>query len=436
MKHLSVRFYLKICSLLPCFLFGEILEIALPTQTQKASLYVSSVFIHSSQYDWRYFQELRDVMAFDFDHNGFSTLALFSDRLEESFSWPDVRENFDVALWKKNGIAFVCALQVVQNRLQLFVFQTQKASFKKYGDIPITGKLEIDREKIHELTDSVQKDLFGVEGIASLKVIYSKRLEDQSSEIWMCDSDGAGERPLVQNKGYCVSPGFFPSKALGFYYVSFQGGQSKIYRSSGEELVSLRGSQLLPSVNRQGTQLAFISDVAGRPDLFVQNLDLQGKMLGKARQLFSAPRATQASPTYSPDGKQVAFVSDKDGVPRIYVLEVASPKATDRPNPKLLTKVHRENTSPAWSPDGRKLAYSAKVDGVRQIWVYDFATQQESAITSGPEHKENPVWARNNLHLVYNTESDDRCEIFRIHIVDLQPVQISSGPGQKRFPSW
>lgn len=439
MKSLFVRFSLKICSLLfPLFCFGEILEVALPTSIEKASVYLTKVHVHSSEYDWRYCDELRQVLAFDLNHNGFSSVLEISESLEESLSWPDVRSRFNVSFWKKGHVSYVCAAQIVQNRLQLTVFNVQKESSKKYPDVMLTGKLEVDRTELHRLADAVQKDLFGVEGIASLKILYSHRSMSEDgwdSEIWMCDADGANTLPLVQQRGYCVSPGFFPGKD-GFYYVSFQGGQSKIYRSSGEELVLLRGSQALPSMNAQGTQIAFITDVAGRPDLFIQNLDSQGKMVGKARQLFSAPRATQASPTYSPDGKQIAFVSDKDGVPRIYVLEILGSKATQKIAPRLLTKMHRENTSPAWSPDGSKIAYSAKVDGVRQIWLYDLALQTESPITTGSEHKENPVWAPDNHHLIYNTESDDRCELYRVHIVHKESIQISSGPGLKRFPSW
>lgn len=441
MRHLYLLLLLKIA--LPLALLCESLEVALPTRVSKTLIYVTKLHVPESAFDWRFFDELRQVLETDLNTNGFSSVLPIKTSLEESLHWPDVRNQFETRVWKKEQIPFVVAAQVFQNRFQLIVFDIAKGSSKKYPEFEISGKLDQDRTEIHRLSDAVQKDLFGKEGIASLKVIYSLRIreeDDWKSEIWVCDSDGANNRRVLAEKGYCLSPGFFPRNE-DFYYISFQEGQSKIYRSSlyktvGEPMISLRGSQVLPAINRKGDQIAFISDVAGRPDLFIQNLDGRGKMVGKARQLFSCQRATQASPSYSPDGKQIAFVSDKDGVPKVYLIEVLGPKDTKRPHPRLLTKANRENTSPAWSPDGTKIAYSAKVDGVRQIWMVDLATQTEQPITTGPENKENPSWAPDSLHLLYNTESDDSCEIYRVHVLQKEPMIISSGSHQKRFPSW
>jgi TolB protein len=272
---------------------------------------------------------------------------------------------------------------------------------------------------------------------------FESKALDWSSEIWLCDADGGNARPVIQGEGYCVCPTFLPKKGsdLSFCYVSYEQGQPRIFKASlslpkGISMIPLRGSQVLPSISQTGSQIAFITDVMGPSDLFVQNLDEKGMALGKARQLFSTGRSTQASPTYSPDGKKVAFVSDKDGPPRIYCLDVVSPKHTQKPKPELLTKKNRENTSPSWSPDGKKLAYSAKTEGVRQIWLYDFETREEIQLTSGPENKENPVWAPNSLHLIYNTESEDVCELYLMNLNNLEPVKISRGPGQKRFASW
>lgn len=451
MKWCSLQLYLKICLKIQVFLFctgfARELEIGLKTQHQKSFVYLTRLHLSSSEYDWRYFDELRDVFQFDLQHNGLMSVVPTNIEWEDAISWSDVRSHFNVKDWRERNIPYVVAVQVVDHRLQVIVFDVQRGSAKKYPDLAMMGKLGVDRGFVHQVTDMIQADLFGVEGIASLKILYSKRYKVNDawlSEIWVCDSDGANSHPVIADQGYCISPNFFPSSMRlqnHFYYVSFQEGQSKIYSSSLETkekelFVSLRGSQALPAMSMKGNMIAFITDTAGRPDLFVQSVNAQGKAIGRPRQLFSAPRSTQASPTFSPDGKEIAFVSDRDGPPRVYVMSVLGPKETKKPAMRLLTKKNRENTSPAWSSDGTKIAYSAKVDGVRQIWIYDFETEEERPITSGPANKENPSWAPDNLHLIYNTEDSDVCEMYRIHIEDKEPILIGAGSEQKRFPSW
>ncbi|OGN65311.1 MAG: hypothetical protein A3E80_03825 [Chlamydiae bacterium RIFCSPHIGHO2_12_FULL_49_9] len=436
--------------LLPFFLFSQELEVRLPTRSSLKPIYLSNLHTDPSQYDWRNFEELRATFEFDLNAGGYFAVASRLDDLESTFRYPEVRAAFNLAIWKKQPYSHAISIQVAQNRFSAVVFDISKGTSKKYPEFALSGNLDSDRRHIHRLADAIHKDLTGVEGIASLKILYAKRMKNPHadgpewhSEIWVCDSDGANARQVTNEKGYCMSPGFFPKEKEGadFYYVTEKNGQSKICRSrlsdaKGEVWVSLKGNQLLPSVSQKGNQVAFITDAAGRPDLFVQNIDSKGDPIGKARQLFSAPRATQASSTYSPDGEQIAFVSDKDGPPRIYLMSVGSPKQTSKPRPALLTKKNRENTSPSWSPDGTKLAYSAKLDGVRQIWIYDFKTEEEYPLTASPENKENPAWAPDSLHLIYNTEGEDACELYLVNVNHPEPILINKTSGQKRFPTW
>lgn len=431
-------------------LHGEHLEVSLPTRSPVKPLYISRIHTDPSEWDWRYFDELRSILEFDMNQGGFVSVAPIRQELEDTLDWGAFRKNFPLTRWKKEQFPYLAAIEVSQKQLILTVVDIEQETSKTYPAIPLSGSMETDRRGMHRLADAIHKDLFNSEGIASLRILYAQRVKNPASEglgwlseIWICDADGASARQLTNEQGYCLSPGFLPNNMnrSDFFYVYNNEGQSKIYRASlsnpqKELLVSLRGNQVLPALSKQGNQIAFITDVAGRPDLFLQKLDSKKRMLGRARQIFSAPRATQASPTFSPDGKQIAFVSDKDGPPRIYLLDIPAPKDTQRPKPKLLTTKNRENTCPAWSPDGKKLAYCAKVDGVRQIWLYDFETQTEQQLTTGPETKENPSWAPNGLHLVYNTEDNDNGELYLIHIIHREPILISKGQGQKRFPSW
>ncbi len=417
----------------------------LSTQALLKPIYLSELHVASGQVDWRYPEEMRSVLSFDLSNNGYSSVIGVRDPLEKMVRWPDPRIDFDLAFWKKEQIPYIIALEVTENRLSALVFQVMKGTSKRYASIALTNDPAVDRPLIHKLADAIQKDLFGTQGVASYPILFSERVRNTGaagpewfSDIWISDWDGANAKRLTIGNGYCMSPGFLP---VGYFYVSSDKGQSKIYLASfqnkkKETWITLRGNQVLPAVSRNGNQIAFISDVAGRPDLFLLSLDAHGKEVGRPRQIFSAPRATQASPTFSPDGKRIAFVSDKDGPARIYVMDIPDPKKPTRTRTELLTHKCRENTAPCWSPDGSKLAYSARADGVRQIWIYDFATNQEWQLTSGEENKENPSWAPDSFHLVYNTETNDVSELFLINLAQQEPVPITSGFGQKRFAVW
>ncbi len=432
------------------FLHAETLQVHLTTASHTKGVYISRIHTDPSEWDWRYFDELRTTLESDLDHSGKAHIPPTQLEFEELFHWTNIAEGFEIAPWKKTNCSFVLALSCYKKKLSLAAFNLENESVKQYPDFILTGNLEKDRSKIHQLADLVHKDLFGISGIASLKILYAQRaknLSDQGlgflSEIWSCNTDGSDAQQLTFQNGYCLSPGCFPEGKgdSEFYYVFNNEGQSKIYKSSfakleGAPFISLRGNQALPSISSQGNMMAFITDAAGRPDLFIQSLDSRRVPIGKPRQIFSSPKATQASPCFSPDGKQIAFVSDKDGPPRIYVMPVPNAKETKKTKPELITVKNKENTSPTWSPDGKKLAYSAKTDGVRQIWIYDFETKEEKQLTFGPEMKENPAWAPNSFHLVYNTESNESSELYLMHLNQITPTLISKGPGQKRFPCW
>ncbi len=323
-----------------------------------------------------------------------------------------------------------------------------KQSLKKFEKIPLTGNLSKDRITIHKLSDAITQALFNAQGVASSRLLYSLQVKNTVSEdtqwiaeIWECDWDGANSRPVTQDKSYNVSPAFVASnnKNDTFLYVSYQLSQPKVYLGSVSKrtrtrLLSLKGNQLLPALSPQRDRVAFISDAAGRPDLFVQKLSPRGTEEGKAIQLFSYPNSTQASPTFSPDGKKIAFVSDKDGRPRIYIINANSSRK--RPESKLLTKKNPESSCPNWSPDGLKIAYSAKTSGVRQIWFYDLVNDEEKQLTFGPGNKENPYWAPDSLHLVFNSTDSDVSELYTVNLNQPDAVKITSGSGKKHYPTW
>lgn len=422
MKSERPRFFMfmRVLLLIFCFaLFSEEYQVHLATQDTNFSFYLTEMKTESQAFSDSYLSELEKILLFDLNQAGYF---------------------FQV--FEKGGKAhFVLTPVLAKNQLRLDFLKVYSSREQSLPAVFLKGDLAFDRRQVHKLASSFLESALGRKSFFQSRILYSVREEKEpgkwTSEIWMSDWDGGNEQRITFENNYCVHPQFL-SKDL-FLYVSYKTGFPKLYSSSfktGESkpFVVLRGNQLLPALSKNRKLLTFISDAAGRPDLFMQLLDSNFKPQKKPVQIFSFPRATQASSTFSPDGKQLAFVSDKDGTPRIYLIDLLENlQKRKRPKARLLTIKNRGNVSPSWSSDGKKIAYSAKTEEVKQIWMYDFETKKEKQLTFDGKDKENPYFALDNLNIVYNTENKDEAELYLINIKSLKPVKITSGPGRKRF---
>lgn len=429
------------------------LTVRLATETQVIPLYLTK-FSNHSDLEAAYLKQLENILQFDLSHNGMNSVVsqtADNDRLVEKLS---VEQGDKAAkIWQSLGIFYAVKVKVTENKkLAVSILSRNDHLEKTVEGWMLTGNLGQDRRHIHQLADLIHKTLFGTDGVASTHVLYTVRKKGLGntwlSEVWEADYDGENAHQVIKDAGYSVTPAYVPPKpgftAGSIFYVSYQSAQPKIFIASlkdgiGRRFSYLRGNQLMPALSRQRDKVAFISDVTGNPDLFVQAFDPEVGIIGKPQQVFASLKATQGSPTFSPDGKQLAFVSNKDGSPRIYTINIPAPGTPLKEiKAELITRHSRESSAPTWSPDGKKLAYCAKttVGGVRQIWVYDFMTKEERQLTQGAGHKENPTWAPNSLHLMYNSSGSNTCELYLINLNQADATKISSGSGEKRFPNW
>ncbi|MFA5250499.1 MAG: hypothetical protein WC371_03735 [Parachlamydiales bacterium] len=434
-----------------CFATGflwaekEAYEVRLAMQADSLKLAVVKTRTREPKWEAAYLARLEDVLVFDLKNAGYFQL---SDLKKETALLTS--GGFDLSYLKSLQVAFAARLEVEQDGLFLNFFEVYKNRSQRLGAFKLKGQLSHDRRLVHRLADLFLEKALGRKGIFQSRLLYSVRIEKGGngaekdgkgwlSEIWICDWDGENRRQLTFEKSYCLHPLFLSQEE--FLYVSYRSGFPKIYRSRFETglsrpLISLRGNQLLPALSSDRQQLAFISDVAGRPDLFLQPLNVFRQAEAKPVQLFSFPRATQASSSFSPDGKKLVFVSDKDGTPRLYLINLEENAEQRRPKAELVTLKNRDNVSPSFSLDGKKIAYSAKTAAVRQIWLYDLETKEEKQLTFDCKNKENPYFASDNLHLVYNTEDRAEAELYLLNVNDPKPMKIGGGAGRKRFPAF
>lgn len=435
----------------PLSLFSEGLSepivVRLATESKLMPIYLAKIISDDSELSEETVNKLEEILKFDLNHNGMTLCTSHSKERDNlcknnAFTLPS-----SVSIWKNHNVYYVIAPRIKGKKLSAHLFVVNSQTTHSVSELELTGNISQDRKIIHKLADSIHKTLFGDPGVASTHLLYTIKNKKGNSEVWEADYDGANGRQVTQEDTLITTPTYLPPKpgytSGNFFYVSYKNGQPKIYISSLRDgkknrLTMLSGNQLTPAVSRQRNKVAFISDITGNPDLFLQEFSTESGAIGKPRQIFTAPHAAQSSPSFNPEGSKVAFVSNKDRTPRIYTIDIPEPSNKNLKDIKtnLISKQNREATSPAWSPDGTKIAYSAMTNGIRQIWTYDFNTKQETQITQGPGNKENPSWAPNSLHLVFNAERNSGTQLFIINLNQTEAWQITSGAGEKRFPSW
>lgn len=427
----------------------EELFVQVGTESALSPLYLDSIQDCNSGFDKAYLQQLEKILKFDLQHNGATFVVQKNVEHENQVKKEQSWKSFDGPGWEALHLHYVVKAKIEDKKLSTSAFIVSKNAIKGMEGISLSGVLSEDRQKIHQVADTIYQTLFNKKGIASCRVLFTVRQRggensaQWQTDVWESDYDGANAKQVTHDNFLCVTPSYLPFKTGGhckqFLYVSYKIGQPKIFAASvedgvGKRVTLLRGNQLMPVLSPRRDLMAFVSDISGNPELYVQSFSTEKGLTGKPVQVFSAPNGAQASPTFSPDGKKIAFVSNKDGAPRIYVIAVSQSGKDSKP--QLITKQNKDNTCPAWSPDGSKIAYSALTKGVRQIWVYDFTTGKETQLTDGAGHKENPAWAPNSLHLLFNSSNANSSELYLINLNQKEAVKIGQLQGEKRFPAW
>lgn len=357
-----------------------------------------------------------------------------SSHIHPQHSWPQADKFFQndsigpLSFWNENDVDFVLKINGLDEGITAQLLDVADGEIYQFNLSLEQGNRDSLRKVLHRLHDEAHYYITGQEGIASSRLIFCLRSRNDplnsdswTSEVFEVSLDGSSLLQKTYDKSYCVTPTLLSSskrrQSLPFYYVSYKNGLAKIQhwdKYGTRPFMMFKGNQWMPVTTIESKTVAFVSDISGKPDLFIQTLNQQYRPVGKPRQLLSTKTGVIASPTLSPDGSQVVFVSNHQGRPSIYIQDIKAPK--EKTVPRRLVSELSEAVSPRWSPDGRWLAFSMKVGKWRQIMLYDFESEMLTQLTDGPYHSENPSWAANSEHIVFNKTHFEESGLFFMHI--------------------
>jgi TolB protein len=150
-----------------------------------------------------------------------------------------------------------------------------------------------------------------------------------------------------------------------------------------------------------------------------------------ARKLTREP-ALDLSPSWSPDGKRLAFVSDRAGTPQIYVMNA------DGSGVRRLTFQGNYNQTPQWSPRGDLLAFTARDERkVFDVFVVSPDSGKIDRITQDQGRtNEEPTWAPSGRLLAFKSDRKGQAQLVVSDPKGDRQTLVAGGVGELSAPAW
>ncbi len=328
------------------------------------------------------------------------------DELPESM----VQEEVDYAFWDQMGATWLVAGSVEGvGSSRVLVLELHDVVYREVVERDRFPLADPDtpefRMSVHAASDAVVEWVFGEPGIAATRIVFSRRMEDGTQDLWVVDSDGENLRRLTNHQSISLSPAWSP-EGRRVLYTSYRSGLPRIYEldleTGAEKQVPAprTGDYFTPAYHPDGETVAFAVVGGGRSGIFTYNL-----VRDCCFQTLTEGRSEDISPAFSPDGSRLVFNSNRLGVgaPQIYLMSYQNSGGNARVLSPYMYERPGYYTSPDWSPLGDRIVYHGRVEqrGRHQILVSELARQNRVVQLTFDGNNEDPSWAPDGRHIVY-----------------------------------
>ncbi|MDJ0849796.1 MAG: hypothetical protein QNK04_15610 [Myxococcota bacterium] len=221
------------------------------------------------------------------------------------------------------------------------------------------------------------------------------------------------------------------------------------------------------------TELAFVSNRSGNPEIYVMGAD------GSNQRAATANRSINNFPAWSPDGDSIVYTSYRvEDRPMLFVSTrgrghpgrllhrlngshsefrgVFSPKGdrlavvlskpdsstdvfTVKPDGKglrQLTGGRAIDVGPAWSPDGRQIAFVSDRAGSPQIYVMDANGKNQRRLTFQGSYNTHPAWSPDGQWIAYESRVGGQFDLWLIDPEGTVNLPLVTHPRSDESPAW
>ena len=377
---------------------------------------------------------LKNIIAADLQRSGqFSPLAN-----KDIISHPHKGADVNYKTWRALNVGYLVVGKIKALADDSFQVQFQLLDVYKGRQLAGYSIRSLNsglRRTAHHISDIIYKTITGEEGAFNTHISYITVTRDKDKnknyQLAIADADGYNEKIIYSSSQPLMSPSWSPD-GTRLAYVSFINGRPEIYvqnifSAKKEKLVSFKGLNNAPRWSPDGRYLALTLSKDGNPEIYIMNVN--------SRKLTRITRsyAIDTEPEWLPNSEGLVFTSDRGGAPQLYEIKLNRYKPVSRA--QRLTFEGNYNARPAVSSDGKYIAMVHRVQGKFRIAVLEKDTRHFRILTNG-QLDESPSFAPNGRMIIYATEKDYRGILSAVSVDGRARQQLSFKKGDVREPVW
>jgi TolB protein len=336
---------------------------------------------------------------------------------------------FDFNDWRPLGAAVLAKTGTTETdgklRTEVWIYDIgtgEQKNAKAYSAPPA-----MTRRLAHRIADTIIQTVTGKASFFDTKFAFSGTFTG-NKEIYTCDADGEGRTAVTKNGSINLKPRW-NAQGTAIAYTSYLKGNPDQYIADfllgSTRRISFRsGINTGGAFSPNGSLLALTLSPGSDSEIFTID-PVAGREVAR---LTNSP-GIDVSPAWSPDGSQIAFVSERSGGPQIYVMNA------DGSNAHRVTFQGTHNTDPSWSPKGDRIAFVGR-DGGFNVFTVKTDGGGMQRITQNQGDNEDPSWSPDGDYLAFSSTRSGGPHIWIATADGEKQIQITTGKGGYTNPNW